>query len=204
VGALAYATGQPWNATQTNIDQITVAGTAAREVFLVAASALTPGITVETSDVAEIEMEVDLGGGTDFLLIAGTSGDDTLTMGSKGANWSDDQDGDDIVWNSSVEIPGFAGNPGGDTVSAMGGRGTGAPSPFPVFLSGGSDLDHLTGGLAGDWLNGGSDNDRLNGGPGSDRLGESPFRRRRQTAPTSCSEATEKKTPSHTRPGTPG
>jgi Ca2+-binding RTX toxin-like protein len=73
----------------------------------------------------EISFSVDLGGGSDMLTIDGTSGDDTIAVGSAGVALNTNGDLDVAVANDpQITVNGQLGN---DTITAQGGYGSGAP-----------------------------------------------------------------------------
>jgi hypothetical protein len=166
------------DASVNNVDLINIQGSPSAEelAIRIGDGGFSPGATPEgnLSD-SEIEIRVGLGKGQDFAAIQGTAEPETLRMGAKGANLNGDGDGNDIVFRSNVEFPGFFGNEGNDVLTASGGFNTGGPMKSPVFTTGGLGNDRLEGGSAGDSLLGQGGGDRLIGLDGNDNLGDVPL-----------------------------
>jgi hypothetical protein len=137
-----------------------------------------PGLTPETAGISEIEFNIDLGGGFDFLRIMGWGGPDAIRLGGLGnINLNGDDDTDVVL----TEVDGLSINAGkgDDDVRATGGLGTGEPrsealgvygGPGHDVLAGGSDDDFLSGGGGSDQIAGRSGGDFVEGGGGSDDL----------------------------------
>jgi Ca2+-binding RTX toxin-like protein len=104
------------------------------------------------------DFTIDLGGGSDSLVINGRSGIDTITFSPFEAN------GADITQAGVESFSVFAGG-GADVVN-------GGTFGIGLTLGGGGGADTVTGGNGGDTINGGGDtsNDTLNGGAGTDTL----------------------------------
>jgi hypothetical protein len=152
--------------------------------------AFVPGSGADVG-VAEIEMTVDLGSGSDSmrLLPPPGSSDDTFHMGDRDAgaavdnevNLNNDAD-DDIDLGGGTENYTVNGDPpntsedGDDTITAHGASGVGQPAyPQPLGgnnlnVFGGFGNDTLTSGAFGGQLDGAAGNDVLIGGPGGENL----------------------------------
>jgi Ca2+-binding RTX toxin-like protein len=168
-------------ATTGNTDSITVAGPSGSVERLVvdqSQGALAPGATAEVDAASEIELAVNLGDAADQLSLGGTSGADTLVVGTKGASFTADADLDVTfgTFPAAVELSGGGGN---DVVSARGGFGSAQVFPGRVTLRGGDGDDTLSGGnlddlvVAGagtDTVDGNSGNDDISGNEGNDAL----------------------------------
>jgi Ca2+-binding RTX toxin-like protein len=162
-------------ATVSNTNSVTVTGAAGRQHLTIDLSG-GPFAPSFSNASGELAFAVDLGAGTDRLIINGSGASDTLTLGSSGVNLNNDTDRDVTV--SGVEESQLIGLPGDDTLSAAGGLGTGSASALPVLISGDDGNDTLTGGAAstGQYpynnndLAGGAGADTLTGGPGGNGL----------------------------------
>jgi Ca2+-binding RTX toxin-like protein len=168
-------------ATTSNTDAIKVvgaAGTAERVVIDQSAGAFAPGATAEASGVSEIEIEVNLGDASDQVVVIGTSGDDVLAMGAKGAAVNNDTDVDVtfVPLPSSIELVGGGGK---NILTARGGYGAGTVYAGAVTLRAGDQGDNLTGSNLADVIVGGNGaetvnayggNDTISGGGGNDKL----------------------------------
>ena len=161
-------------ATLTNTDTIAVTGDAQSQVLLItlALGAFTPGFTNEAGSSDEIEITVDLGGGTDTLRIVGNDnvnkfvfGQDNSKAGTPrkvnlNAGESTGVDGDLTIGNvENITVYGQGGN---DVIRARGKRGTG-PNPFSLPLK-------IYGGAGADTLKGGDAQDRIYGDAGKDEV----------------------------------
>ncbi|MCK6546872.1 hypothetical protein L6R52_13570 [Myxococcota bacterium] len=129
-----------------------------------------PGVAPAAGDgdIAEIDFTVNLGAGTDTLVLSGGTSDDTLTLGTLGANLNADADRD--LTYAGVEVFQLIGNAGDDTLSAAGGSGAGEPMTIAVTLSGLAGFDTLVGGSGGDTIDGGDDDDTMYGNNGNDAM----------------------------------
>jgi hypothetical protein len=56
-----------------------------------------PGLTPEGSGLSEIEMNVNLGAGTDSVLVNGSNGADKYRLGTTGSDLNADLDADDLA-----------------------------------------------------------------------------------------------------------
>jgi CSLREA domain-containing protein len=146
-----------------NVDTLQVTGTIETELLQLDLSGgrLEPGATAEGTGTSEIEVQADLGGGSDTLVLGGTSGADTFRLGTIGANLNADDDGDDVTLAGieSITVNGAGGN---DKLSAEGGLATGSALAIPVLLNGDAGNDKLTGGTTNDVMNGGAGKDACN------------------------------------------
>jgi Ca2+-binding RTX toxin-like protein len=176
-------------ATVTNTAMIAVAGSAGQNTVVVDLSGgqLAPGLGTEATGTAEIEIELNLssnpGASPDTVTVQGTTGADTVRLGSGGINLNDDDDADitgqsaSPLTSTAAELFTVAGGAGNDTISAAGAvNGALAPVPYPlsVSLDGGASNDVLTGGDGNDTIAGGPGADVESGGDGSDRFDEGP------------------------------
>jgi Ca2+-binding RTX toxin-like protein len=159
------------SATVSNTNTVVVTGGPGRQHLSVdlLGGPFEPGFTPEGGGVSEIEIQVNLKAGTDSLTISGGLGDDTLTLGTSGANMNGDGDVDVITPNGVEEISMY-GNDGLDTLSAAGGLGAGGALEQRVFLIGGDGNDAITGSDGPDYIDGSSDADTLAGGAGNDDM----------------------------------
>jgi Ca2+-binding RTX toxin-like protein len=168
-------------ATTSNADTIRVVGTSgAAEKLIVDQSggAFAPGATAETTGISEIEIEVNLGDVSDQVVVIGTSGDDVLAMGAKGAAINNDSDVD-VTFTplpSSIELVGGGGK---NLLTARGGYGAGTVYAGSVTLRAGDQGDDLTGSNLADLIVGGNgadtvnaygENDTIQGEGGGDKL----------------------------------
>jgi len=162
------------SATVTNTDTIHVAGGSDSQTLAVdlGGGAFEPGQTAEDTGVSEIEIAVDLGSQADTLVIKGTSGNDSIRLGSAGANLNGDDDADLTYTNDDlIKVQGLDGS---DTLDASGGLGTGSPLPYflDLALEGGAQGDTLVAGDADTTFDGGSGDDTETGGSGADTFVE--------------------------------
>lgn len=156
-------------ATTTNTDSITIngaVGTVETLVLDMSGGAFAPGAAAE-SGTPEIEITTTLGDTTDAIVVYGTSGNDTIRMGSTGMNFNADTDKDVTFSPLPAQVEIFGGG-GVNTLSGSGGSGTGSVFGGKVILHAGGSGDLLTGGSAADELYGGLGNDTLEGGNGND------------------------------------
>lgn len=157
-------------ATRTNTNLISVVGSSSgNETVLIDLSggAFAPGATSESTGVSELEISIDLAGGSDGVHVRGTPNADRVTFGSSGIALTGDTDPD--VRLTAVENLGVEGRDGDDRLSGAGGFGTGDPTSLPTVFLGGRGRDALVGGLAGDrfYTNDG-EADSLDGSRGTD------------------------------------
>ena len=121
-----------------------------------------PGAGTESSGMSEIEWEVDLGAGTDTIIVQGGSGPETIGFVAKtGVKLNGDPDTDVHLLNTEYRYA-YAGG-GNDHVSAS------STTPDVVFY-GQNGNDTLVGGIGDDDLEGGGDNDTIRGNDGGDGL----------------------------------
>ncbi len=161
-------------ATVTNTDTIAVTGDAQSQVLFVtlALGQFTPGFTNEAGSSDEIEITIDLGGGSDTLRLVGNDnvnkfvfGQDNSQAGTPrkinlNAGESTGIDGDVTITNvENITVYGQGGN---DVIRARGKTGTG-PDPFSLSLL-------VYGGEGDDVIKGGEAQDRLYGEGGKDEV----------------------------------
>ncbi len=140
---------------------------------------LGPGATPESSGQSEIEIRFDVTPGNSvfppqdplplYFQYVGSSAQDRLTMGSKGADLNGDGDLD-VTSSHGFQGAWLFGVGGGDVLTLAGGGDAGAPFAFPSQMDGGNGKDRLTGGTADDQITGGNGRDSLAGGLGNDTL----------------------------------
>lgn len=179
-GEIWLGTSPCTGATTTNVDSITVNGTAGSIEQIVldeSGGAFAPGFSSEFN-TPEIEISLNLGDAGDRLIIWGTSGNDTITAGLGGVALNGDSDVDvtSSTQPASIDIYGLEGT---NTLSGRGGSGTGSAYAGQLYLYAGNSGDTLkdgagpdllVGGLGNDTLSGGTGDDTLDGGAGSDTL----------------------------------
>ena len=158
-------------ATTTNVDSIAVNGpTGSLEQIVLDGSggAFAPGYSTE-SNTPEIEISLNLGDAADRLVIFGTSGNDTITVGVGGIGLNADSDADvtSSVLPARIDVYGLGGT---NTLSGRGGSGTGATYAGQLYLYAGDSGDTLRDGSGADVLTGGAGNDSLQGAGGGDTL----------------------------------
>jgi hypothetical protein len=160
-GTTATCAGSP---TVLNVDTIAVTGTGGDETLTIdlAGGNFAPGMTNETGDTDEIEWTVDLGSGSDELVINGSAGPDVVRAGATaGINLSNDGDADISV--AGIELLTVNGGEGDDNLHGIGafGNDLGGRWTIPMHLNGDGGVDKLQGGLGNDELKGGLGNDKL-------------------------------------------
>jgi Ca2+-binding RTX toxin-like protein len=159
---------------------------------------LGPGYTSEGSvPTSEIEIQLYLEGGDNFVYVSGTDGPDYLSLGRFTQNNGDPVNGIDL--NPADETPSnadadvifepaipvndkrnetldVAGGPGDDTIDESGGPGFDGPLMVDTTIDGGAGDDHLAGGGGNDTLYTDPGDDTLDGGNGIDlaTYGSSP------------------------------
>ncbi len=161
------------SATVKNTNAVFVTSDAAEQTLVLqfGGGAFAPGKTKESRGTSEIEFHVNLGGGTDSVLIRGGAQAETFRLGTGGMNLNADGDAD--LLTTGVDKWDLAGGGGADTVSGAGAFGTGGKFGGPLIINGDAGHDTLTGGSSMDVMHGGTGNDRMSGGGGSDvMLGE--------------------------------
>src|SRR4051794_13853156 len=81
------------SATVANTDDVIVNGAAGRQAIEItlANGAIGPGLSSET-DTPEIEINVQLGSGTDSLMVTGSAASDNIRTGTTGVNLNGDTD----------------------------------------------------------------------------------------------------------------
>ena len=159
-------------ATTSNTDAIKVvgaAGTAEKLIIDQSGGPFAPGATAETTGVAEIEIDVNLGDVSDQVVVIGTAGDDVLAMGAKGAAINNDSDVDVTFapLPSSIELVGGGGK---NLLTARGGYGSGTVYTGSVTLRAGDQGDDLTGSNLADLIVGGDGADTVNSYGGNDTI----------------------------------
>jgi Ca2+-binding RTX toxin-like protein len=117
--------------------------------------------------VSEIEIAVLLGDATDLVVVFGTSGADTISVGTSGFAFTTDADADVTLTPlpAVVEILGLAGP---NTLTGRGGSGAGSNFPGKLILRAGDSGDTLQGGAGNDEIYGGAGIDTLEGRDGND------------------------------------
>lgn len=121
-----------------------------------------PGVGTESFGSREIEWNIDLGGGTDRIIVIGSNGSDFIRFdGDDGLELNGDGDIDARLRHTEERY--VDGGDGDDHLLAP----TTTP---PVFFFGHDGNDLLVGGGGNDHLQGGNGADTLKGHPGSDTL----------------------------------
>ncbi len=158
------------SATVKNTNAVYVTADAAEQTVIVQLSggAFAPGKTKESRGTSEIELHVNLGGGTDTVTVLGGAQADTIRLGTGGMNLNADGDAD--LLTTGVDKWEIAAGGGADTVSGAGGFGTGGKYGWPLVITGDAGNDTLTGGSSADSVYGGTGNDRMSGGAGTDMM----------------------------------
>jgi Ca2+-binding RTX toxin-like protein len=171
-------------ATTSSVDLIAITGSTGAESLLIDDLAtMGPGATNE-GFMSEIEMTVNLGGGSDDVTFSGFLG--IIRLGTDGINYMPDHDADisPLVGVESVLVQG---SPADETIGANGASvhpsfGTLLDDPYPVavtidgrdgsdFLVGGDGDDVITAGVgATETLLGGLGNDQISGGPANSTI----------------------------------
>ena len=165
-------------ATVANTDMITFLGSGAGQNAWIGQNGLpfAPGFTPEGEGISEIEINVDMAGGSDSLHLFGTDAGETTRFGAGVVDLNGDGDFD--VAFGSTESNEFSALGGNDTVEA-GGVGGGLPLDVAFTLAGGAGNDTVTGTALPETLDGGDGadvltaaggNDTLSGGAGIDTL----------------------------------
>jgi len=158
-------------ATTSTTDTIVVNGSTGAEGVTIDLSGgpFAPGASVEGTGSPEIEFMIDLSTGTqDRLTITGGPGNDSIVVGTLGANLNGDDDSD--VTLTGVELGTVNASDGADTVSGGGNASTGGASSLLLILNGEGGEDTLSGGSNDDVINGGAGADVLSGLAGDDTL----------------------------------
>jgi Ca2+-binding RTX toxin-like protein len=170
-------------ATVDNTDDINITGSAGNnQLYIYLFNGLfTPGATNEPGSSDEIEIDVDLLGGSDNLFIAsGLMGQGANVRAGVGginlnAGETTGKDADLGIENDpDIELSGRVAVT--NVISGAGGAGTGAPFPDELVIRGSNGADILTGGAAGDIIFGDAGRDLLRGSAGFDELGGGPGR----------------------------
>jgi Ca2+-binding RTX toxin-like protein len=128
-----------------------------------------PGYTPDPGGVSAIEFTIAFTVPGSFLAVAGTAGDDRLTVGTDGLDVDQDRDVDVRVFGQGSRWI-LDGGDGDDVLSAQGAHGTGDAVATAVTMTGGAGDDRLIGGRGDDVLVGGTGSDSLQGRSGNDRL----------------------------------
>ncbi len=170
--------GGSWSASRTcatattaNTDTIVVNGTTGAENVTIDLSGgqFAPGVSVEGSGLSEIEFVVDLSTGVlDRVTFTGSAGDDSIVLGTSGANLDGDDDVD--VTLTGVELGTASGSGGADLISGAGDLVTGSATFLFLTVNGDSGDDALAGGQGDDTITGGTGSNVLSGGDGDDTL----------------------------------
>jgi Ca2+-binding RTX toxin-like protein len=157
------------NPGAADVSSITVTGsTGAEKLTVTDPASLAPGVGAEPGSTAEIELSVDLGAGNDELLFTGGTGNDTYVAGANGIDVNNDDDADYTLAN--VELIGFDGGAGNDTLSGGGDASTGGASSLLLRLAGGIGDDSLTGSTRSDAFVQEAGADTYRGGAGADSV----------------------------------
>jgi ELWxxDGT repeat protein len=146
-------------ATVNNVDSVEIAGSDQADSLTInlAGGQFAPGLTPEATGVSEIEFTIDLGDGSDTLIVQGGTAVDKLVFGTTGANVTGDSDADLTL--TAIEAVTLLGADGNDTLSGGGASGTGNPFTKSLTLRGEGGSDKLTGGTQNDLFDGGIGND---------------------------------------------
>jgi len=167
-GALPTACGA---ATTANTDSILVSGAGGSSEAVTidqSGGAFAPGATAE-SGISEIEIALNLGEGTDQVLVLGTPGNDAIFAGLNGVALNADGDVD-VTFSPLPATLEIRGGDGQNTIGGQGGQGAGGRFGGKLVLRAGDLGDMLTGGDGGDELHGGAGADVLEGRLGADVL----------------------------------
>jgi Ca2+-binding RTX toxin-like protein len=158
-------------ATTANTDTIVVNGAAGSTETLVidqSGGAFAPGATAEAA-TSEIEISAVLGDAGDIVVVHGTAGPDTISVGLSGIALNADGDAEITFGTLPARIEVF-GHAGPNTINGRGGSGAGATYTGALVLHAGDSGDALTGGSGNDELHGGSGADSLTGFTGADTM----------------------------------
>jgi Ca2+-binding RTX toxin-like protein len=169
-GTAIYVNGVACGAADvTNTAKILVNGGEGRQDTSIdfGGGAFEPGFGADTG-TAEIEFQINLGLGTERLILEGRDGADNFRLGTGGIN--DNGDADVDISLAGVDEFSAHGNGGVDVISAAGGLGTGLTYPGAVSLVGEDGKDTLTGGDGRDSLYGDNEDDVVSGGDGNDYI----------------------------------
>ena len=141
---------------------------------------LKPGLTNEPGTSDEIEIVLFLNAGTDSLTISGSDQAENIrfgrpasgfVVGNVNLNAGEATGVDaDLILQAGTENVGVSAEGGADTVSGLGGAGTGQEFTLRMSLHGNNGGDKLTGGAAGDALWGDDGGDTLKGRGANDYL----------------------------------
>ena len=164
--------------TVNNTDNITIAGSSGANILYIITGGgrFTPGFINEAGSSDEIEIEVDLAGGSGdqmFLGDAPAGHAANVRAGTNGINMfageATGKDADLTVANvANIQLGGPFDTP--NVISGAGGAGTGGPFPTPLDIRGAEGNDTLTGGAGNDHIDGGAGNDVIAGRAGGDSL----------------------------------
>lgn len=170
-GAIHWSGSACGAATTANTDTIAISAPAGSNESLTidqSGGAFAPGATGE-GGTSEIEITVALGDTADPVVVLGTSGNDTISIGANGVSTNTDTDVD-ITFSprpARIEARGLGGV---NTLTALGGLGSGSVFPGTVALYAGDNGDTLRGTNGADTLVGGNGNDTLDARSGDDTL----------------------------------
>jgi Ca2+-binding RTX toxin-like protein len=165
------------DATVTNTDDINITGSSGANTLYIYlySGLLAPGAADEPGSSDEIEIEVDLLGGNDYIFIAGgpMGRGANYRLGTGGINLNagetSGKDADlEIDSDPYIQLGGTFGAT--NIISGAGGAGTGAPFPDELDIRGYNEVDIFTGGSGNDYLDGGEGRDVLRGSAGFDEL----------------------------------
>jgi Ca2+-binding RTX toxin-like protein len=148
----------------TAVDTVNITGTAGPDQFWLFASLPLPaGTTVEGSGISEVEVHIDLDGGSD--VIEWQSAEATTDVTAKTAGFDLNGDGDADILPAHVETFRLRTGPGDDSFDASAGIPAGITD---VDVEDGPGHDTFVGGAERDTLNPWDGHDTFRGGPGKD------------------------------------
>jgi Ca2+-binding RTX toxin-like protein len=163
-------------ATVNNTDDIDITGSAGNNTLYIILDGgrFSPGATNEPGSTDEVEINLNLLGGSDTIFIGGSPGGSGANMraGMDGINLNAGEttgkDADlDTANDPYIQLVGSFGAT--NVISGAGGAGTGAPFPDQLDIRGYNKVDILTGGSDNDYLDGDEGRDVLRGSAGFDR-----------------------------------
>ena len=153
-------------ATVNNTDTIHIVGTTRSNTAMLT-GVFAPGLTPEADGSSEIEIDIDMGGDVDGLLVFLGAGHNKLVMTATGIDV--DLDGDEDIYTAPVDTIVIDGGGGNDVIDASAYTST-PPNGGKVDLYGGAGDDRLFGTSRANYLYGQDGDDTLYGGDGTDRL----------------------------------
>jgi hypothetical protein len=168
--------------TMTNTDLVAVEGSVQEDQLVVldlATGPLGPGATPEADGTSEIEVRLNMPGPDSYVLLEGSAGTDTMTLGvtaggSSGINANAGAEpagrGDADVELVGAALPYLRTFGGDDVISGIGGDGFTGPLPIAFGVLAGPGRDVLTAGSGGGLLAGRGGRDLLLGSNAPDGL----------------------------------